>query len=72
MTKKPKQMNEKIEDFKFSNWEDYAKTLEAEIEEEKKDGDDARYGLALALAEVKGLKKDEFCNLSQTDKIVSL
>ena len=25
-------MNEKIEDFKFSNWEDYAKTLEAENE----------------------------------------
>ncbi len=25
-------MNEKIEDFKFSNWEDYAKTLKAENE----------------------------------------
>ena len=25
-------MSEKIEDFKFSNWEDYAKTLEAENE----------------------------------------
>ncbi|KKL25356.1 hypothetical protein LCGC14_2406130 [marine sediment metagenome] len=32
-------MSEKIEDFKFSNWEDYAKTLEAEnkkLREDKK------------------------------------
>ena len=37
ITKKPKQMSEKIEDFKFSNWEDYAKTLKAENEGLKAD-----------------------------------